>query len=275
LEVIRQKNATSKEIHTKIHELKSESYALNRFTHFAEVIASSVDGFKLMLAEKIQLKSRVSTVQWRWIKAINKVMIQIAVAKMKFRLEALEMKKKSKINWLLRRKTMEPPRSPHYRTEQAFQQDIAEHSASPSSNNSTPRLLHSENSSSHHDHHDHHKSVHLSMISERRKLHEVAAESSRRHSRSSTSSPVHHYHISPATSLRSSPNNSRCSSPARFVENPGTVSLPRISHPSMCSSPNSCATSPSQILENSVSTSLPIISHHTTSTSPVVHQTHD
>lgn len=93
LQVARQKNSTASEFQAKMNELKSESNALAQATHFAELATSSVDGFKLMLAEKMRLelemKRKYSVPRLRWINAINRILVQNYVAKVKIRLDTL------------------------------------------------------------------------------------------------------------------------------------------------------------------------------------------
>jgi hypothetical protein len=78
------------EIKSSFSLLEAETAELKRATRLAEVATSSVDGFKLMLAEKMRLenemKKRYSIPRLLWIKAINRVLIQNYVAKVRIRL---------------------------------------------------------------------------------------------------------------------------------------------------------------------------------------------
>lgn len=62
-----------------MNSLKTSAEELKRATRYAELATSSVDGFKIMLAEKMKLESemkrRYSPARLRWIKAINRVLI--------------------------------------------------------------------------------------------------------------------------------------------------------------------------------------------------------
>jgi hypothetical protein len=78
------------EIKSSFSLLEAETAELKRATRLAELATSSVDGFKLMLAEKMRLenemKKRYSIPRLQWIKAINRVLIQNYVAKVRIRL---------------------------------------------------------------------------------------------------------------------------------------------------------------------------------------------
>ena len=73
-----------------MNQLEVESMELKRATRLAELATSSVDGFKAMLAEKMKLESEMkkkfTVARLRWIKAINRVLIQNYVQKVKHRL---------------------------------------------------------------------------------------------------------------------------------------------------------------------------------------------
>lgn len=63
---------------------------LKKATKLAELATSSVDGFKLMLQEKLRLenemKKKYSAARLRWVKAINRIMVQNYVKNVKIRL---------------------------------------------------------------------------------------------------------------------------------------------------------------------------------------------
>ncbi len=63
-----------------INQLQNESLALQQATKMAELVTSSVDGFKLMMAEKmrveLEMRRKCSVPRLRWIKAINRVLVQ-------------------------------------------------------------------------------------------------------------------------------------------------------------------------------------------------------
>lgn len=71
-------------------KLNGETLALQQATRMAELVTSSVDGFKLMMAEKMRLeaemKATFSDARMRWVRAINRVMIQNYVAHLHERL---------------------------------------------------------------------------------------------------------------------------------------------------------------------------------------------
>lgn len=73
-----------------MNQLEVESLELKRATRYAELATSSVDGFKLMLAEKMkiesEMKKKFSVARLRWIKAINRVLVQNYVEKVRIRL---------------------------------------------------------------------------------------------------------------------------------------------------------------------------------------------
>lgn len=85
-----QKKVTVNDIKSALSQLEIENAELKRATRLAELATSSVDGFKLMLAEKMRLetemKKKFSIARLRWIKAINRVLIQNYVAKVRIRL---------------------------------------------------------------------------------------------------------------------------------------------------------------------------------------------
>lgn len=70
--------------------LKAESAELRNATRLAQLATSSIDGFKLMLAEKLkienQMKGKYSVPRLRWIKAIKRVLIQNYANKVRKRL---------------------------------------------------------------------------------------------------------------------------------------------------------------------------------------------
>lgn len=70
-------------------ELRSDTFHLQQATNFAEMTTSSVDGFRHALADKLLLKNQYPLPRLRWIRAINRVMLQNYVAKVKARLEAV------------------------------------------------------------------------------------------------------------------------------------------------------------------------------------------
>jgi hypothetical protein len=78
------------DIKTAFIQLEGETAELKKATRLAELATSSVDGFKLMLAEKMRLenemKKNYSLPRLRWIKAINRVLIQNYIVKVKIRL---------------------------------------------------------------------------------------------------------------------------------------------------------------------------------------------
>lgn len=85
-----QKKVSVNEIKHALGQLEIENAELKRATRLAELATSSVDGFKLMLAEKmrleIEMKKKFSPARLRWIKAINRVLIQNYVQKVRARL---------------------------------------------------------------------------------------------------------------------------------------------------------------------------------------------
>lgn len=103
-----QKKISSKEISSALSSLKTSAEELKRATRYAELATSSVDGFKLMLAEKMKLeadmKKLFSVARLRWIKAINRVLIQNYCNKVRERLgiypaEATEEKKEEVVSF--------------------------------------------------------------------------------------------------------------------------------------------------------------------------------
>lgn len=80
----------SKDFQSALNKLQNESLALKRATKLAELATSSVDGFKNMLQEKLkienELKKSYSKARLRWIRAINRVLIQNYVERVKIRL---------------------------------------------------------------------------------------------------------------------------------------------------------------------------------------------
>jgi hypothetical protein len=89
------KKFKSADINSALKNLKTEELALKSATRLAELATTSVDGFKLMLAEKMRLeqemRSRYSAARLRWIRAINRVLIQNYVQKVRGRLISLGM----------------------------------------------------------------------------------------------------------------------------------------------------------------------------------------
>lgn len=89
------KKFNSADINSTLNHLKLEEDALKSATKLAELATSTVDGFKLMLAEKIRLeqemRKRYSINRLRWIHAINRVMVQNYVKKVRVRLIAMGM----------------------------------------------------------------------------------------------------------------------------------------------------------------------------------------
>eukprot|EP01033_Poteriospumella_lacustris_P014183 gene14183-10134_t len=87
-----QKRISTKDINSALNSLKASAEELKRATRYAELSTSSVDGFKLMLAEKMkmeqEMKSRYSPARLLWIKAINRVLVQNYCDKVRARLEA-------------------------------------------------------------------------------------------------------------------------------------------------------------------------------------------
>lgn len=85
-----QKKVTNNDIKAALDQLEAENAELKRATYLAELGTSSVDGFKLMLAEKMRLenemKKKFSVPRLRWIKAINRVLVQNYVHKVRVRL---------------------------------------------------------------------------------------------------------------------------------------------------------------------------------------------
>ena len=78
-----------RDIHIKLDELKTETFRLQQTTNFAELTISSVNGFQMALAQKLLLKNQYPPIRLRWINAINKVIMQNYVAKVKQRIEFL------------------------------------------------------------------------------------------------------------------------------------------------------------------------------------------
>lgn len=72
----------------------NEAQALRDATHYAELSSSSADGFKLALAEKLRMKRLMSLPRQRWLKAIQRVIIQNYVEKARKRLESINAAKK-------------------------------------------------------------------------------------------------------------------------------------------------------------------------------------
>lgn len=85
-----QKKISAKDISSAMNSLKVSAEELKRATKYAELATSSVDGFKLMLAEKLkmemEMKKLYSPVRLRWIKAINRVIVQNYCDKVRERL---------------------------------------------------------------------------------------------------------------------------------------------------------------------------------------------
>jgi len=85
-----QKKASASEMKKAMHELHAETMRLQQATKMCELVTSSVDGFKLMLAEKMRLeremKAMYSEARLRWITAINRVLVQNFIAKVHDRL---------------------------------------------------------------------------------------------------------------------------------------------------------------------------------------------
>lgn len=73
---------------------KRESLALHEHNQFAESALASEDGVKNLLAERMQkeleMKRKCSVVRLRWINAINRVLIQNYIDKVKIRLAKYE-----------------------------------------------------------------------------------------------------------------------------------------------------------------------------------------
>jgi hypothetical protein len=78
------------DIKTAFTQLEGETAELKKATRLAELATSSVDGFKLMLAEKMRVENEMrknySLPRLRWIKAINRVLVQNYIVQVKIRL---------------------------------------------------------------------------------------------------------------------------------------------------------------------------------------------
>lgn len=85
-----QKKASATEMKKAMHELHAETMRLQQATKMCELVTSSVDGFKLMLAEKMRLEKEIkamySEARLRWINAINRILVQNYIAKVHDRL---------------------------------------------------------------------------------------------------------------------------------------------------------------------------------------------
>lgn len=83
------KKVKSADINMTLAHLKNESKALKSATRIAELATSSVDGFKLMMEKKRlekELLNNYSSARLHWIRAINRVLIQNYIEKVKVRL---------------------------------------------------------------------------------------------------------------------------------------------------------------------------------------------
>jgi hypothetical protein len=85
------KKVTNTDILAALGQYQDEAVALRRATRAAELATSSVDGFKLILAERKKWKL-LAPARLRWIKAINRVLIQQYVEKVRIRVDALYSK---------------------------------------------------------------------------------------------------------------------------------------------------------------------------------------
>jgi len=94
-----QKKLTTQDIDSALNSFKASADELRRATRYAELATSSVDGFKLMMAEKLafesEMKKKYSVPRLRWIRAINCVLIQNYCALVRIRLDELEQKAKA------------------------------------------------------------------------------------------------------------------------------------------------------------------------------------
>lgn len=89
----------AQDIDSALNSFKASAEELRRATRYAELATSSVDGFKLMMAEKLafesEMKKKFSVPRLRWIRAINRVLIQNYCALVRIRLDELEEKTKA------------------------------------------------------------------------------------------------------------------------------------------------------------------------------------
>lgn len=78
-----QKKASASEISRAQHKMQVENAALRNATRLAELTASATENFKLMMEEKRRIAAEMRTfsnARLRWIKAINRVLIQNYIA---------------------------------------------------------------------------------------------------------------------------------------------------------------------------------------------------
>uniref|UniRef100_A0A7S3GZZ0 Uncharacterized protein n=1 Tax=Spumella elongata TaxID=89044 RepID=A0A7S3GZZ0_9STRA len=78
-----QKKASASEISRAQHKMQAENAALRNATRLAELTASATENFKLMMEEKRRIAAEMRTfskARLRWIKAINRVLIQNYIA---------------------------------------------------------------------------------------------------------------------------------------------------------------------------------------------------
>eukprot|EP00981_Chlorochromonas_danica_P004798 scaffold967_cov173-Ochromonas_danica.AAC.9 len=78
-----------------MHNVQVEAAQARQATHLASLAISSVDGFRVFLAHRLQWKN-YSPARILWIKAINRVLSQNYVAKVRARLEVLERRQKAR-----------------------------------------------------------------------------------------------------------------------------------------------------------------------------------
>lgn len=90
---------SAQDIDSALNSFQASADELRRATRYAELATSSADGFKLMLAEKLafesEMKKKYSVPRLRWIRAINRVLIQNYCALVRIRLDELEQKAKA------------------------------------------------------------------------------------------------------------------------------------------------------------------------------------
>lgn len=90
------KNVTTSEFNTMLTNFKRESLALQEHNQFAESALTSEDAVKNLLADRmkkeLEMKRQCSAVRLRWISAINRVLVQNYIAKVKQILAAYEAK---------------------------------------------------------------------------------------------------------------------------------------------------------------------------------------
>lgn len=78
-----------------MHNVQIETAQARQATHLASLAISSVDGFRIFLTHRLQWKN-YSAARIRWIKAINRVLTQNYVEKVKARLEVLERRQRAR-----------------------------------------------------------------------------------------------------------------------------------------------------------------------------------